>query len=565
VLVDTDVETLRLRAVLRDLVALSAIPAVWTGREPLGVASGLADELVELLQVDFVFVRLCDPDGAGAVEATRGDAWKGFPEWLERHLAATVQFPRGEIVPDVGGGSKVCRGIAIRIGVNGEGGVVAAASERSGFPTSTDQLLLSLAANQAATAFQSSRLVQERRRAEDELREARNELETKVAERTAELRRSEAYLARLAEEQAALRRVATLVAEGASPTAVLDAVAAEMEGLLDADQVAMSRYEPGAEFTVLAHRGVDASRVPPGTRMSHEGESVTALVRRTGRPARMDNYEMASGAVAANARKAGARVAVGTPIVVDGRVWGVIQASWRDEEGPPPDTEERIAHFAVLLGTAIANADSRDQLTASRVRLLTAADEARRRVVRDLHDGAQQRLVHTIITLKLAQRALRADGVQVEALLREALEQAEQGNVELRELAHGILPNALTHGGLRAAVEAVVERLAVPVQVDVPAGRFPSDIEASAYFIVAEALTNVVKHAHAERAEVRASVEDGTLRIEVGDDGIGGADPDGQGLVGVSDRVTALGGRLTIESPAGGGTLVAATLPLSAR
>jgi signal transduction histidine kinase len=153
----------------------------------------------------------------------------------------------------------------------------------------------------------------------------------------------------------------------------------------------------------------------------------------------------------------------------------------------------------------------------------------------------------------------------VEALLREALEQAEQGNVELRELAHGILPNALTHGGLRAAVEAVVERLAVPVQVDVPAGRFPSDIEASAYFIVAEALTNVVKHAHAERAEVRASVEDGTLRIEVGDDGIGGADPDGQGLVGVSDRVTALGGRFTIESPAGGGTLVVATLPLSAR
>jgi len=256
--------------------------------------------------------------------------------------------------------------------------------------------------------------------------------------------------------------------------------------------------------------------------------------------------------------------AVGAPIVVDGRVWGVIIASWRDGRSPPGDAEERMSKFAQLLDTAIANADGRDQLISSRVRLLTATDEARRRVVRDLHDGAQQQLVHTIVTLKLAQQAFRDDDGKAESLLGEALEQAEQGNRELRELAHGILPAALTRGGLRAGIDAIVARLDLPVRVDVPAERLPAEIEASAYFIVAEAMTNVVKHSHAGRAEVTASLEDGMLHIEVHDNGAGGADPDGHGLVGMRDRVTTLGGRLEIESRAGGGTLVAAALPLSA-
>jgi signal transduction histidine kinase len=166
--------------------------------------------------------------------------------------------------------------------------------------------------------------------------------------------------------------------------------------------------------------------------------------------------------------------------------------------------------------------------------------------------------------LKLAQRAVREKDGKAESLVGEALAHAEQGNAELRELAHGILPAVLTRGGLRAALDAVVTRLDLPVQIDVSAERFPAEIEASAYFIVAEALTNVVKHARAGHAKVRASVRDGTLHVEVRDDGIGGADPEGHGLVGIGDRVTALGGRLKIESPAGGGTLVAATLPLAA-
>jgi signal transduction histidine kinase len=235
---------------------------------------------------------------------------------------------------------------------------------------------------------------------------------------------------------------------------------------------------------------------------------------------------------------------------------------WTREDSSPAESEQRIAEFAQLRETAIANADSRDQLIASRARLLAAGDEARRRVVRDLHDGAQQRLVHAIVTLKLAQQALRDEPENVEELIADALEAAEQGHEDVRELARGMLPTTLTREGLRAAIAAMVERLGVPVDIDIADERFPPEIEASAYFIVAEALTNVVKHAQAARAEVRTSGRDGTLRVEVRDDGVGGADPSSHGLLGMSDRVAALGGRLAIESPPGAGTVVVATLPI---
>ena len=221
-----------------------------------------------------------------------------------------------------------------------------------------------------------------------------------------------------------------------------------------------------------------------------------------------------------------------------------------------------MVQFAELLDTAIANADSRDQLRASRARLLTEGDKARRRVVRDLHDGAQQRQVHTIVTLKLAQRALQARDPDAESLVAEALERAQQANAELRELAHGILPAVLTRGGLKAGLDTLVARIDLPVEVDAAAERLPAAIEASAYFIVAEALTNVVKHAHAKHAAVTARVEDGILRVEVRDDGIGSAKPDGGGLLGLADRVAVLHGQLRVESPADGGTLVVADIPV---
>jgi signal transduction histidine kinase len=230
----------------------------------------------------------------------------------------------------------------------------------------------------------------------------------------------------------------------------------------------------------------------------------------------------------------------------------------------PPDAESRVGEFTALVATAIANVDARAALTASRARIVAAADEERRRVVRDLHDGAQQRLVHTVITLKLAQRALEDDADDARSLVGAALEHAQSATDELRELAHGILPAALTAGGLRAGLGALATRMPVPVQVDVSADRLPAPIEATAYFVVAEALTNVAKHAHATSAAIGVRVEDGTLLLEVSDDGVGGVRPGGSGLQGLEDRLAALDGRLEIDCPAGGGTVVAAAIPIAA-
>jgi PAS domain S-box-containing protein len=366
----------------------------------------------------------------------------------------------------------------------------------------------------------------------------------------------------LTEEQAALRRVATLVAQAASPQELVESVAEEVGRLLPVGSATLGRFEPDGSVTTVASWSATVAAFPSGRRWPTKGTNVAWMVLETGRSARLDDFSAATDPIGVAAREAGIKSAVGSPVIVEGHLWGVMTAT--STEGPlPADTEARLASFTELVATAIANAESSEELAASRRRLVAASDAARRRVVRDLHDGAQQRLVHTIVTLKLARRASRDEDGKAESLLSEALEQAEQSNRELRELAHGILPAVLTRGGLRAGVDAVVARLDLPVEVAVTPERFPAEIEASAYFIVAEALTNVVKHSHAGRAEVTASLEDGMVHIEVRDNGAGGADRDGHGLVGMRDRVTALGGRLEIESPAGGGTRVAATLPLS--
>jgi signal transduction histidine kinase len=320
---------------------------------------------------------------------------------------------------------------------------------------------------------------------------------------------------------------------------------------------------------------------PVGSRWPLDGPSLNAQVFQTGLPARIEDHEGLAGPVAAAARASGVGSAAAVPIIVDGRVWGMIAVGVRLAREALPahaglftsrlvlssptseEIEKRLAAFTELVATAIANADSHDQLTASRARLLIEADEARRRVVRDLHDGAQQRLVHGVVTLKAVQEGLRSRDPALEPLVAEALDHVERGLGELRELAHGVLPSALTHGGLRAGVDAVVSRLDLPVDVEVPGQRFPAEVEASTYFIIAEALTNVAKHAGATRADVRAAVDDGMLRVEVHDDGIGGADATGHGLVGLADRAMTLGGRLKVESPRGGGTLLTATLPLT--
>jgi signal transduction histidine kinase len=370
-------------------------------------------------------------------------------------------------------------------------------------------------------------------------------------------------LERLAAEQAALRHVATLVAQDAASDELFGAVASAVGTLFGADYTGLIRYEPGHRYvTTMATWAAVGEHPPAAARSRVVPGDPTAMVAETGRPARVDDWADVPGPIAEFVRtELEVKSSVGSPIVVNGSLWGALTV--HSKRSPlPAGTEERMARFAELLGTAVANADSRDQLTASRARLVTEADEARRRVVRDLHDGAQQRLVQTIVTLRLAQRALEPGSGQAGALIAEALVHAQQANSELRELAHGILPAVLADGGLRSGIGSIVSRLDLPVQVDVPGERFAAEIEASAYFVVAEALTNVVKHSHAERAAVRAYVEDGMLRVEIRDDGVGGADPNGHGLVGLGDRVTAMGGRLVVQNPDSGGTLVAARLPL---
>jgi signal transduction histidine kinase len=373
-----------------------------------------------------------------------------------------------------------------------------------------------------------------------------------------------AEVARLAEEQAALRRVATLVARESSPSQVFAAVAEEVGQLLGVENTKMYRYEGGGTATVVADWGEPGTTLPIGTSLTLGGENVGSQVSRTRRPARVDDYTKATGKLAATARELGVRSTVGTPIVVEGRLWGAMIAASTRAVPLPADAESRIEEFTELVATAISNMQARSDLAASRARVVAAADEERRRVVRDLHDGAQQRLVHTIITLKQARDALdEHEAEAAPALVAEALDHAEHATAELRELAHGILPSALTHGGLRAGVKALASRMPVPVDIGVTVGRLPAAVEATAYFVVAEALTNVAKHSHAEHAEVAVRIEDGTLRVDVRDDGVGGARPDGSGLLGLGDRLAALDGGLRVESPAGGGTLVAAAIPVS--
>jgi PAS domain S-box-containing protein len=367
---------------------------------------------------------------------------------------------------------------------------------------------------------------------------------------------------RLADEQAALRRVATLVAREPPPAEVFAAVAEELGRILGVDAVRMMRYETDGTVSVVAGWGEPPTAMPAGTRLPLGGHNVASLVLQTGRPARIDDYAESTGSVGAAVRPLGIRSAVGTPIVVEGRLWGVTIAASSRAEPQPAGTESRVGQFTDLIATAISNVQARSDLAASRARIVAAADDERRRVVRDLHDGAQQRLVHTVLTLKLAREALQDDPDAAAPLLDEALDQSEQAVAELRELAHGILPAVLTRGGLRAGLEALASRMPLPVELAVSVDRLPAAVEATAYFIVAEALTNVVKHARATRAEITARVQDGRLHVQVRDDGAGGARAEGPGLLGLGDRLAALDGRLRIYSPPGGGTLIAGAIPL---
>lgn len=372
-------------------------------------------------------------------------------------------------------------------------------------------------------------------------------------------------LRRLADEQAALRQVATLVAQGAEPTAVFDAVCEVTGRIFGAASVNLAQFTPDEMNLTQAGWSQRGTHVPPGTRLPLDGDSINALIRQAHAPVRVDSYEGRSGRLAARLRELGIRSEVGAPVVVDGEVWGALIAGMDQAEPLPPGTEERVASFAELIGTAVSNATARSELIASRARMVTASDAARRRVTRDLHDGAQQQLVSTIINLQLAQQSWSSAPERAREFLDLALRDADSSINGLREIAAGIHPAILTLRGLAAALDALADRLPLPVRLDVTDRRLPAPIEASVYFFCSEALTNVVKHAKASSAWVRVAVEDDRCTIEVGDDGIGGAEArlETSGLIGLRDRIGALKGAMHISSPVSSGTTLRAWIPLS--
>jgi PAS domain S-box-containing protein len=383
-----------------------------------------------------------------------------------------------------------------------------------------------------------------------------------------ERRRAQAEERRLAEEQAALRRVATLVASDAPPEHVFQAVTEEVARLLGIREAVLERFEDGEAGTVVGRFGrrmIGGFEI--GTTIPIE-EGLTAWqVLHTGAPARVDSFDEASGPLAERVRALGYRSTIGVPIFVAGSIWGALVAALAEGESLPPETERRMQAFAELVGLALASAQAREELEASRVRIVEASDAERRRLERDLHDGAQQRLVALSVGLRLAQAKIQDAPDEADELLGIASEELAETLTELRELAQGIHPAVLTEQGLEAALEVLAARAPLPVELDVHLPeRLPEPIEATAYFVVSEALANVAKHAEAESARVYAERPNGRALVEVVDDGVGGADPNGgSGLCGLRDRVEALDGKLLVESAPGRGTVVRAELPVRGR
>jgi PAS domain S-box-containing protein len=378
-------------------------------------------------------------------------------------------------------------------------------------------------------------------------------------------RREQRDLSVLAELQASLRRVATLVAQGVDPTQVFSAVAAELAQCLGVQHATLFRYESDGAFTLLAVRHeAGLMSIAVGERFAPGGDNVAAMVYDTGRTARMDSLHNARGRLVGRIRQLGIRSGVGAPIIVDGRLWGVAIVGSARPEPLPPDTESRVEDFADLVATAIASAQTHADLTASRARIVAAADDARRRFERDLHDGAQQQLVSLGLQLRGVEAAVPAELQPLKERISGIVSGLAGVSAEIQEISRGIHPAILSKGGLAPALKTLARRSAVPVKLELGVdGRLPESVEVAAYYVVAEALTNAAKHARASQVTVCVQAHDADLHLSIRDDGIGGADlSKGSGLIGLIDRVSALGGTMAVTSERGSGTSLLAKIPL---
>jgi signal transduction histidine kinase len=366
----------------------------------------------------------------------------------------------------------------------------------------------------------------------------------------------------LAEEQAALRRVATLVAQGASSDELFSAVAAEVAGIVDLPVVAVARYEADGMFTIVGITG--GTQFPLGSRWPVEREGVSGLILATGSPSRRDDYTTMHGQLGNAVREERVDSTVGVPILVEGTIWGFMVAAAQPGSSIPRDTEEQLVRFTELVATAVSNASTRTDLLTSRARVVSAADETRRRLERDLHDGIQQWLVALALRARKAAK-LNAGNESITHEFAGLADDLVAVTDELREISRGIHPPILSDAGLDDALAALARRSAIHVDLDVSfERRYDPTLEATVYYVAAESITNAVKHAHASRVSVRGGLREEAIEFEIEDNGVGGADPSrGTGLIGLKDRVDTLGGTISLSSPAGAGTTIRVKLPAS--
>jgi PAS domain S-box-containing protein len=544
------------QAALRRVATLVA-----AGIEPEELFSAVSEEVARLFTVDAAGVGRFEPDGSGAVAVGRSESLRSIPlgsrQDLDESLIAgevyrTGRAARTDVTREDTRDSDAFGELAQRVLAMGffstvaapilvEGeiwGVVTASSSHATLPPDTEQRIESFC-ELVATAIAN-------------------------AQSRTELAASEARARALANEQAALRRVATLVAQGASPDEVFSAVAHEVAGIVDIPVVAVNRYEADGTFTILGIAGETTFTV--GARWPIEQEGIAGMILATGRPSHRDDYSRMSGQLGEAVREDLVVSTLGVPIVVEGSVWGFMIAAGKPGRPIPADTEERLARFTELVATAVSNATTRSELIASRARIVAAGDEAKRRIERNLHDGTQQRLIALGLDLQTVRESIPADQQDAQSGLERIGHELEAVLEDVRELSHGLHPALLSQAGLGRSLRALARKSPIPVELEVSVGERPSEsTETAVYYVISEALANAAKHSRASRISVALTTSRSEIRATVEDDGSGGAEASaGSGLVGLIDRVEALGGRFALDSPPGHGTRISIEMPLIA-
>jgi signal transduction histidine kinase len=553
----------RLRRLADEQAALRRVATlVAEGAAPDELFAAVAREVDRLLDVSAVTVHRYQPDGTSVVVASLnarafpvGSRWELDGPSLQATVfeaARPAQIDYSDLPGSVAAAARASgmqSAVGVPIVVDGTvWGIVAVGRRqpREAFPV--------------FTGIYTGRIVLAAEPARET--EARLAAFTELAATAISKAQANDDLQRLADEQAALRRVATLVAEGALPTEIFEAVAGEVARIFELPSVGIMRYAVDESFVVLATSGDHPFRV--GTRWPLDGPSTFERVYRTGRPARIDDYADLPGSVAQAARKTGIVGGIGAPIVVDGVTWGVIAAPATAGRAIPEGAEVRLSQFTELVATAVSNASSRAELVASRARIVAAGDDARRRFERNLHDGTQQRLLALRLDLERIRRAIPEEDASLRAGLEEAERDLESVVDEVREVSRGLHPAELSRGGLKPAVRALASRSPIEVALDVELDVRPEpSLETAMYYVLSEALANATKHSQAAHISLTVRAADGVLRATIADDGVGGAVAGaGSGLTGLADRVNALGGRFVFESPRGRGTTISVELPV---